>query len=409
MMGPLKENIIIIGNGIAAITAIKAIRKHDQTSDIHLLGEEPFYPYNRIRLSKGLLATLDEDKILLQKKAWYEEQNIHIHRHTKALSVNPSKKTVLLDNHQELPYTKLLLANGAKNRVPPIKGIDKEHVYSLRTLEDARNIQRSIQEEGTVLNIGGGIQGLETAWILSQDGKKVIIAELASRLMSKQLDEHASTILLNAIRKQGIEVHLNTPIEEIVGEGSIVGAKTKTGDVIDCNSVIFAIGIKTNIDLLKDSGVDTHYGVLVNDRMETSIEGIYAAGDIVELDGHIYGLWNIAIEQGKVAGSNIACVDATYKHIVPVTTLNAFDLSLFSMGVIEDSEATDILVEEDLEHASYKKVLLKHHKIIGAIMIGNIRSSPLLKRAIEGEMDFQDYDYNHASIDALLEYIKKSK
>lgn len=405
----LSEKIVIVGNGIAAITAIKSIRQFDEESEIYLFGEEKFYPYNRIRLSKGLLTSLDEDKILLQKKEWYKNNHVNIHVHTKVVSIDTNNKKVKLDNDKEIEYTKLLLANGAKNRIPPITGIDKKGVFSLRTLQDARNILETIDDESKILNIGGGIQGLETAWILSQDGKKVIIAELLSRLMPKQLDEKASDILEKAIKQQDIDILLSIQLEEIIGRNNIEGFRTKEQEKIDCDGVLYSIGIMPNIDILKNSGITTNKGIIVDEKMATNIPDVFAAGDIVELDGKVFGLWNMAIEQGKVAGYNIVGKDVTYNHIVPVTTLNAFNLSLFSMGTVDDGEATDILVEEKSEENSYKKILINDQKIIGAIIIGNVRSSPVLKAAIEKEKDLSQIDYKNVSIDEFIEIIKKSK
>ncbi len=292
---------------------------------------------------------------MLQKKQWYEDNHVDIHIHTKVLSIDPNNKTVSLDNGYDMSYTKLLLANGAKNLVPPIHGINQRGVFSLRTLQDARSILETIDSESKVLSIGGGIQGLETAWILSKDGKKVIIVELSSRLMPKQLDEKASHILQKAIRQHDIDILLNTQIDAILGENDIKGFRTMEQEEIHCDGVLYAIGIKPNIDILKDSNIAINMGVIVDNRMATNIPDIYAAGDVAEIDGQIFGLWNIAIEQGKVAGFNMVGKDVIYQHIVPVTTLNAFNLTLFSMGIVEDKEATDILVEENLENNSYKK------------------------------------------------------
>src|SRR5690554_2991099 len=131
------DKIIIIGNGIAALSAIKAIREIDKDSEIHLFGEEAFYPYSRIRLSKGLLSTLQEDKILLQKREWYDDNNVNLYLGTKIVSIDTDKKVVKLYDDGLISYTKILLAGGSSNNKPDIEGIDKPGIYSLRTLQDA--------------------------------------------------------------------------------------------------------------------------------------------------------------------------------------------------------------------------------------------------------------------------------
>lgn len=406
-MKRLKQKIVIIGNGIAAITAVKSIREIDNDCEIHMFGDERFYPYNRIRLSKGLLDKLEEDKILLQKKDWYEANGIDIFLNKKAVSIDINKKEVKFSDHSSITYSKLLLANGAEDRVPSIIGIDKKGIATLRTLQNAWDIIDNAQESNTVLNIGGGIQGLETAWMLSQLGKKVIVAEISSRLMPKQLDENASKILENVVKAKGIDIMLNTNVKEITGNDEVNGFITSNDERYDCDSVIYSIGIKPNIEILEETNLKINYGVLVNNKMETNIKDIYAAGDIAELDNHIYGLWNIAIGHGKVAGYNITGKDVTYEHIVPVTTLNAFNLSLFSMGDVQENGLTDIILEEESDRNLYKKIIIKDNKIIGAIVIGNIKSSPALKTAIEKETDLSDIDYKKLNFDKFIETIKE--
>ena len=403
------NKIIIVGNGIAGITAIKSIRKVDKETEIHLLGEESFYPYNRIRISKGLLDKLEEDNILLQKKDWYESSGVVLHKDTKVISVNPDKKEITLSDNSKMDYKKLLLANGSSNMLPPIKGIDKKGVLTLRNLQDAWDIVDGVELNENILNIGGGIQGLETAWTLSQMGKKVTIAELSPRIMPKQLDEAASKILKLAVEEKGIKVMLDTEVREIYGSNKVEGFKTAKGDLVDCDMITYSIGIKPNIELLQDSEVEINKGIVVNEKMETNIEDIYAAGDIAEFDGKLYGLWNIAIEQGKVAGLNIVGEKSIYEHIIPVTTLNAFDISLFSMGIVDESEATDIILENKSQEKIYNKVFIKDNKVIGAVVIGNIKYSPILKTAIEKEICLEGVDYKNVSFDELLEIIKERK
>lgn len=403
----MKEKILIVGNGISAITAIKAIREVDKESEIQMFGEEKFYPYNRIRLSKGLLSNLEEDKILLQKKEWYKANNVDILLNTRVSSINCSKKEVILSNGNRMNYTKLLLANGAKNSIPPISGIKKEGVMTLRTLNDALAIMEEIKDDEIIINIGGGIQGLETAWILSKLGKRIVVAEISERLMPKELDERASKILERAIKEQGIEIMLGSQIEEIIGEKKAQGIRTKDGILKNCDAIIYSTGIKPNLDILKETPIETKLGVLVNNKMETNVSDIYAAGDVAEFDNHVLGLWNIAIAQGKTAGYNIVRKNKIYEYIVPVITLNAFNLSLFSMGNVDDEMATNIIVEDESEKNRYRKIYFKNNKIVGAIVIGNISSSPALKKAIEKEIQFDDI--NNVSVDELIDIIKKKK
>jgi nitrite reductase (NADH) large subunit len=408
-MNKLKDKIVIIGNGIAALSAIKAFREIDKESQVYLFGEEKYYPYNRMRLSKGLLSDLQEDKILLQKREWYDANNVLIDTDKKVTRVDVESKTVYFQDNNYEEYTKLLIATGADNFRPPIEGIEKEGVFTLRHLDDAKKIIKYEEKSKTVLHIGGGIQGLETAWVLSQAGKKVTIAELQPRLMPKQLDEKASKILQKAMVYNDIQVMVDTQINELVGKERVEAFRTKSGKELACDISLYAVGLEPNVACLKGTKIGVNKGIIVDKRMKTSVEDVYAAGDAAELDGLIYGLWNIAIEQGKVAGYNLAGKYAEYEHIVPVTTLNAFQMSLFSMGIIADEKATDFIVEEDEKHNKYSKIFINNHIVIGAIVIGDTKNSPVLKAAIEKQINLGELDYKNVSIDELIEIIRKNK
>ncbi|HEY8362440.1 MAG TPA: FAD-dependent oxidoreductase [Tissierellaceae bacterium] len=400
------DKIIIIGNGIAAISAIKAIREVDKDSEIHLFGEEPFYPYSRIRLSKGLLSSLQEDKILIQNREWYDDNNINLYIGSRVISIDVDKKVVKLFDGGLMSFTKVLLAGGSSNIMPNVAGINKNGVYTLRTLKDAWDIKEGIKDKKTVLVIGGGVQGIEIAWSLSQMGKNVIIAQNTDRLMSKQLDKISSEILQNKVAEKGVKILVNTEVTEITGRENVEGFKLSNGEKYDCDAVIYSIGTKPNIDFLKGTPINLDRGVIVNNKMETNIEGIYAAGDIAQYNGNIFGLWNIAIEQGKVAGYNIAGKDAIYKYVPPVTTLNAFDLSLFSMGIVDEALVTNIVVEEHIGDAIYKKIFIKDNLVKGAIVVGNIKLSPVLKAAIEKKISLDGVNYINMTVEDIIQILK---
>ena len=183
----------------------------------------------------------------------------------------------------------------------PLNGVDKKGVFTIREMHEAEDFKAFIEDKTSIVNIGGGIQGLETAWSLYKTGKKVSIVEVAPRLMAKQLDEKTSHLLKNKIEEAGVEIHLNASINQIIGEnevkGIVIGNQT-----IPCDSVIYSIGVVPNIDLVENTSIHTNRGIVVNERMETNVEDVYAAGDVTELNGEVEGLWGRAMDQGKVAG-----------------------------------------------------------------------------------------------------------
>lgn len=388
----LNDRIIIIGGGIAGISAIKAIRETDSTTEIHMISNEKFYPYNRLRLTKGLFGNLSSEDILLQKKEWYEINKVNLHIDKEVTWIDVKEHEVILNDGDTLKFSKLLLASGAHNFTPHIEGIEKENVYTIRHLEDAWAVKEVVGAKKKPLIVGGGIQGLETAWELNQHGEEVAIAEIQSRLMPMQLDIRASQILRNIIEGYNIKVYLEMQVYKILGGNEVTGVSGENGLQISCDMVVYNAGIRSNINFLKDTPIQYNKGVIVNNKMETSVEDIYAAGDVVEFGGRTFGLWNIAIEQGKSAGYNMIGRDKIYKNIVPVTTLNAFGISLFSMGNVDEDKCHYSLIEECEDDKSYKRIFIHDNKIVGAIVIGDTKKSPILKSAIENQTLIDKFD-----------------
>lgn len=397
MVKTLKEKIVIVGAGIAALSAIKVIRDVDKEIEIDLISNEEFYPYNRIKLTKNLFENISEESILLQKKEWYKENNINLYISKEVIKIDEEGTFVLLNDNHKIEFSKLLLASGAHNFKLPIDGIEKLGVYTIRQLKDVMAIEEALKYKKKPLVIGGGIQGLETAFELSKECNEVIIAEMQERLMMRQLDEKASKILYDAIEKSNIKVHLNAQINKIEGDVEVSYALKSDKEKIDCDMIIYNAGIRPNISYLKDSKVKLKSGIIVNDRMETNVKNIYAAGDVCEFNGKISGAWSIATEQGKVAGHNMINIDKTYKNIIPVTMLNAFDISLFSMGCVEENVDYSLIEEKD--DKSYKRLFIKNEKIVGAIVVGDSRKSPILKSAIEKQINLSEFDLSRIFID----------
>jgi nitrite reductase (NADH) large subunit len=401
------SNIIIIGDGIAALSAIKAIREVDPDGEIDLFGEERFYPYYRIKLSKNLLAQINEDAILLQRKDWYVLNKVRLHLNVKVLGIDVKRQEVLLSQDQRLHYDKLLLANGAVNRRLGIADTPNHQAYSIRNWEDVRILQAVLQEKQNILYIGGGVLGLETAWLLKQHHKQVTIVELQNRLFPNQLDERAAAILKNLVESHGIKVLTDTEIVKIMGERTVEAVETRAGLKIPCDLVLYSTGIQPNIEICQGTPIGTNRGVLVDARMQTNVVNVYAAGDVAEYDGKVYGLWSIAAGQGKTAGYNMADRKTFYQPLVPVTLCNAFETSLFSMGDVSEDGVSRTMVEEDLTHNIYRRLFIRGHHIVGAIAIGDNRKSPPLKKAIEQQIPLERFDPENLTINKLLEQIRQ--
>lgn len=381
--------IIIAGAGIACVSAIKAIRAQNKEIEITVYGEEPYYPYKRLRLTKDLASGLEEQKLLIEKQAWYEENRINLHTNKKMVGIDPDNRRVFLSDGTVDKYTNLLLANGASNAVLPIKGIAKKNVFTLRNLWNTGPILEQVKKSEDVLIIGGGILGLEMAWSLTKLGRKATVVEALPRLMPRQLDEEGSALLQKIVEVHGVKVHTGSLVKEITGGGQVDGFITNKNLSQACDMVIHSTGISPNIQLVKDTGIDTNRGILVNERMETNLPHIYAAGDVAEFQGMTPGLWNVASLQGEIAGCNMAGLERTYAVPAVATVMNAFNYSMFSIGDIQ-GESADLVLTQEVDENSYRKIVFREEKIIGALFMGSIREFPAIKRGIESKAHFPE-------------------
>ncbi|EJR62601.1 hypothetical protein IIO_02532 [Bacillus cereus VD115] len=397
----MKKNFIIIGSGVAAVNAAKTIRENDKDSNVFIFGEESSLPYKRIKLSKDLYSDLHSEKVLIKKKKWYQANNILILTNTKILKIDTDQKTIVTSNNEEFSYNKLLICTGANNRKLEVDGIEKQNIFSIRDIEEADELKKCLEDKENVVNIGGGVQGLETAWSILKAGKRVSIVEVASTLMGKQLDEKSSLILRQKIESAGVKVYLNTTIDSILGKESVTGIKLNGNHQIDCDSIVYSIGVTPNTLLVNNTPIQLNKGILVNEKMATNIDAIFAAGDVAEVNGEIEGLWGTAMEQGRIAGSNMVSNPAIYKKEIAMTIFNAFDVSLFSIGCVNEKQCDTTIVEKD-DKEKYTRLFIKDNKIVGVISLEGVTASMPYKFAIEKQVSLQKIDLQNTTISEIM-------
>ncbi|WP_243525133.1 FAD-dependent oxidoreductase [Bacillus pseudomycoides] len=402
----MEKNFVIIGSGVAAVNAAKIVRDHDKDSNIFIFGEESSLPYNRIKLSKELYTDLHSEKVLIKKEKWYQKNNISVFTNTKVVKIDTEQQHIVTANNEKIAYYKLLICTGANNKKLRIDGINKKNVFTIRDMHDADDFKTCLEGKKSVVNIGGGVQGLETAWSIVNAGKKVSIVEVADKLMGRQLDEKTSFLLKQKIESAGVKVYLNTTIDSILGGEEVTGIKVNGDQRIACDSVVYSIGVTPNISLVNHTPIHVNRGIVVNEMMETNVESVYAAGDVAEVNGEIDGLWGRAIDQGKSAGSNMVSISATYKKAIPVTIFNAFDISLFSIGCIDEKQCDTTIVEEDGKE-KYTRLFIKDNKIVGVISLEGVVASIPYKSAIEEQVSLEEINMKNTNISEIMSKVKE--
>lgn len=402
------NNYIIIGGGAAAVTAAKAIRNQDTEGIIRIYCKEKSLPYNRIKLSKELFEDLGNENVLIKKDTWYQKNNIQVVVDTKIVNIDTNNHTILTSDSEQIVYDKLLICTGSNNRKLTLEGADLKGVFTIREMIEAEEFKAYIDKKNHVVIIGGGVQGIETAWSLRKVGKKVTIVEVCPSLMGRQLDERTSNKLKDKMEALGVEVIVNAGIERIVGDDEVTGIMINNRGLISCDSVIYSIGVLPNIELIGATAIQTNRGILVDEQMKTNIDDVYAAGDVAEFQSEVAGLWGSAMNQGTVAGSNMAGVDTRYKKILPTTIFHAFDMELFSIGMVEESRCDKIVTETD-DVDKYTKLFIKDNKIVGVISLGNVAESTPYTEAIENQTLLEGINLDGIRVSDLMEELKKQK
>ena len=363
------DKYLILGGGIAALEAARAIRARDKTGAITILSDEQHLPYNRPMLTKALLADMTEEQILVEPQSWFDEQNITFVQGMKVKAINPAEKSVVCGDDVILVYDKLIYALGARSFIPPTPGADQEHVVAVRTLEDVAKIRTLRPSVKHAAVIGGGVLGLEAAWSLSKAGLKVTVLEFAPKIMQRQLSGEASDFLTGLIEETGIAVLTGAETAEIRRDSLLL----KDGREIPAELVIMSTGVRGNVEIAKEAGITVNRSIVVNERMETNIPGIYAAGDCAEFGGINYALWSQSVGQGKTAGANAAGDDLSYETVDGALSFNGMNTSLFSVGDNGKDPVKPYRTVEirDARKRQYEKYTFLNNRLTGVILIGD--------------------------------------
>lgn len=393
-----EETYVIIGNGAAGFYAANAIKERNESAIIKIISNEPVHSYVRTQLSDLITEKID-DSFYLAKAGWYKENNIIEILGVNVDSIDRKNKLVRLDNKQGVRYDKLILANGSYNFVPPtkVKLSDSEveinswtyntvkGIHTIKKIADVNILKEELPEAKNVVIIGGGLLGLEAAWEIQKRNINVTVIELADRMLPRQLDKDGSKLFESLVNKTPVKVLLGASVDFInADETGVKSLQLKSGEVIAADSVIFSVGVRSNIFLAQPSGILCNRGIIVNDYMETNISDIYACGDVAECDGIYYGNWPAAIEMGKVAGANATGDKIKFEKFVSSTIFQAMNTQVFSAGTINfDDPILEKVGYVDEINNKYSKLFFQNNKLVGGILMGDVSTSVKIMEGIQ--------------------------
>ncbi|TAK06179.1 MAG: hypothetical protein EPO39_09540 [Candidatus Manganitrophaceae bacterium] len=379
-----KMRLVVIGNGMAGIAVAEAILKTGAPVSITLFGDEPQTHYNRILLSDLLAGKTEAERIFTRPRSWYAERGIEAKLGIAVTAIDPAAKSVTDASGGTTPYDALVIAAGGVPFVPPIPGREKEGVFLFRTLDETERIVAAARSSRRAVVIGGGLLGLEAARGLINYGVSATVVHLADRLMEQQLDPAGAALLKREIERMGIRVLLRTTAEAILGEARASGVRLTTGEELPAGMVLICTGIRPNLALAQQAGLKTNRGIVVDDRMETSLPGIFAVGDAIEHRGKTYGLIAPLREQAEVLADVLAGKDQRrYAGTVCATTLKVAGIHLTSAGDFLGGRGAEETAFIDTEKAIYKKCVIRQSRLVGMILLGDNKDGPRLFNLIQ--------------------------
>jgi nitrite reductase (NADH) large subunit len=391
------KQFIIIGNSAGGIAAVEAIRRIDKSSKITVISDEDYSSYCRCLISYYLAGEVKEDKILLRPKEFYSENNIELLLNKKVSRVDPKKSRVICEDKTNLSFDSLLIATGGSPKFPETPGMKKRGVFGFRTIKDAKEIEGLLPVIKTACVLGGGLIGLKAAYALKKRNIDVKVIIKSKQVLSQMLDFQAAGFVQKRLEEHGIEVILGQDVTEVIGdEGEIKAVKLDSGKAVGCSLIIVGKGVSPNIGLVKDSEIKVNEGIIADNYLATSISNIYTAGDVCEsfditMGKHtINALWPIAVEQGKIAGSNMTGESLAFEGSLGMNSIEFFGLPVISLGVYKvkaDDSGFEELKALDIKSNLYKKLILKGNILIGAICVGDIRNSGVFLRLIRERVD----------------------
>ena len=390
------ETFVVLGGGAAAISAVKSIRARNATAAIHLVSREERLPYCRPMLSKGLLGSFLIDRYPIVTAAWLEENRITCHWGSAARELDGAGRRVLLENGEALSYDKCVYALGADCFVPPIPGRERDGVFTLRTAADLEGIRRRTLFTQNAVVIGGGITGLEIAWELKRLGLTVTVLEMADLLMGRLLDADSSRLLREQLERAGVGVETGVRIGELSGEDSVSRVLLEDGRSFPAELVILSTGVRPSVALAQRAGLATDRAVCVNERMETSLAGVYACGDCCDRST---ATWVQSVRQGEIAGANAAGEALDYRgipepamvHTAGTSLLCAGDMGkqpgvayqlLYGVGA-GDPSRYEINPKQGSRQGVHLACCFRDDRLAGATLLGSLSCMRTVQEAVE--------------------------
>jgi 3-phenylpropionate/trans-cinnamate dioxygenase ferredoxin reductase component len=379
---------LLIGGGMASAHCAAELRKEGAEGDIVLVGREPEPPYERPPLSKEYVrGESKREDAYVHPPSWYEENDVELLTGTNVMSVDAGERVAKLHGGEEIKFDKALLATGANVNILHVDGAQLDGIHYLRTFKTSDEIREDADKAEHVVLIGGSYIGSEVAASLTATGTKCTILMLEDIALSRTFGDEVGRFFHDSLASHGVELYGGEELEAFEGEGRVGAVRTKSGRRVECDAVVIGVGVHPDVMLAKKAGLEVDDGIVCDSRLQSSVEGIFAAGDVCNYDSVIHGRrlriehWDVAMQQGQAAAHKMLGDSEPYK-VVPYFFSDLADwASMEYVGPAFDWD--DVLIRGDLDSANFLAWYLKDGKVAAALSVDRSEDLQVARTLIE--------------------------
>lgn len=384
---------VIVGNGIAGIRAAEAIRQLDPHGSITMVGDEPAIPYSRPMISMVLDGSIHSEKLPIRGPTLYEDLNIKKRFGNRITEIDAKRHEIVVEDGERIQFDRLLMATGADARPMQVQGSDLNNIHYMRTEAHVRQIIRVLPEVRKPLVLGGGLVGFKAAYGLLKRGLKPTMLITSPYPLSMQVDEIAGKMIRDELVLHGLTVQTDTSVTAFEGSKRVEGALLSDGSTLPCDLVIAGKGVVPSLSFVPRDTISIGQGILVDEHMETSLKGVFAAGDVAECvdiarkTRWMNAIWPEAATQGRIAGMNMAGRSVSYAGSLSRNVMRIFDLDLMTLGLADPMPESgyEVRVAHDFRHNIYRKLVFRENILVGAVLVNGIEQGGLLLALIRNE------------------------
>lgn len=407
-------NHVIIGNGIAGVSAAESIRQLDGSGNIVMIGDEPVDPYCRPMISLVLEGVVPPSKLPIRDSGFYEELHIIPVLGGRVARMDVESKTLFLSDGKTLSFDTLLIASGADPRPIKASSAHLANIFFMRNQHQVLKMLEALPQTRHALVLGGGMVGFKAACGLLHRGIDVTMIIRSGYPLSLQLDDIAGGMILAELTRRGLNVRVGVEVTAFKGIDSVTGAILSDGSEISCDMVIVGKGVLPSVAFVPRYRIQVDLGIVVDEHLQTTCPGIYAAGDVAEsMDiarktRWVNAIWPEAAFQGRIAGMNMAGRAVIYKGSLSRNVIRIFGLDILAAGWVNapDDPRFTVLSEHNRRLNTYRRLVFEEDRLIGAILVNRIETGGILTAMIQNEIPVRGSKHKlmepHFSLKSLM-------